>query len=66
MISMQTEPRKEIWCEVNEIAEKVKDASAAQDSSSPGPGGQVILENSPVGESQGNGVVERTVQEVQH
>ena len=30
------------------------------------PGGVVILENSPVGESQSNGMVERAVKEVQH
>ena len=30
------------------------------------PGGVVILENSPVGESQSNGSVERAIKEVQH
>ena len=30
------------------------------------PGGVVILENSPVGESQSNGLVEKAVQEVQY
>jgi len=30
------------------------------------PGGVVILENSPVGESQSNGMVERAIKEIQH
>ena len=62
---MQYEVRKENWNEINQIAAKVKDVSMGQDIASPVPGGQVILENSPVGESQSNGLVENAIKEVQ-
>ncbi len=65
MKNMQFEIRKELWNEMNQIADKIKESTKGQDTSSPVPGGQVILENSPVGESQSNGLVENAIKEVQ-
>ena len=64
MISLQKEIRKELWNEVIEITNKVKDTRKGE--SDDNPGGVVILENSPVGESQSNGIVEHAIQEVQY
>ena len=62
MIAMQHEIRKELWSEILEIANQVKsikeDTGDVMDHVPGGPGGVVILENSPVGESESNGSVE--------
>ena len=64
MISLQKEVRKELWNEIIDIMNKVKDTrSEGRDDN---PGGVVILENSPVGESQSNGTVEKACQDVQY
>ena len=64
MIKLQKEVRKELWNEITEIMNKVK--GTRNEDSDNNPGGVVILENSPVGESQSNGLVEKAVQEVQY
>ena len=66
IISLQKEIRKELWTEIAEIMDKVKDLGTTSEEVESSPGGVVILENSPVGESQSNGSVERAIQEVQH
>ena len=63
MISLQKEIRKELWNEIIEISNKAK--NMREDSSDDNPGGVVILENSPVGESQSNGIVEGAVRRIQ-
>ena len=65
MISLQKEIRKELWNEVVEIMNKIKSSRSTSDNIDENPGGVVILENSPVGESQSNGSVERAIKEVQ-
>ena len=49
--------------EINEIMNRIK--GTREESSENNPGGIVILENSPVGQSQSNGIVERAIQEVE-
>ena len=70
MIAMQQEIRQELWSEILDIANKVKnikeDDVDIMDYVPGGPGGVVILENSPVGESQSNGSVEIAIKQVQH
>ena len=66
MIAIQKETRKELWNEVLEILNKVKENKMSEDLQDCDPGGVVILENSPVGESQSNGSVEQAIKEVQH
>ena len=69
MIALQHEIRKELWAEILDIASRVKDVredgDEVMDYVPGGPGGVVILENSPVGESQSNGSVEIAIKEVQ-
>ena len=61
---------KELWSEILDIANKVKsikeDTGDVMDHVPGGPGGVVILENSPVGESESNGSVEIAIREVQN
>ena len=64
MIAIQKEVRKELWNEIITIMNKIKETR--NESGDNNPGGVVILENSPVGESQSNGSVERAIKEVQH
>ena len=45
---------------------KIKEDRDENDNVDSSPGGIVVLENSPVGESQSNGSVERAIKEVQH
>ena len=45
---------------------KIKENTNQSDAGDNNPGGVIILENSPVGESQSNGSVERALKEVQH
>ena len=65
MIALQKEVRKELWKEVIEIMNQVKQTRDATEDQGNNPGGVVILENSPVGESQSNGSVEHAIKEVQ-
>ena len=55
-----------MWGDVLEILDKVKENKMNGDGQDRDPGGVVILENSPVGESQSNGTVERAIKEVQN
>ena len=64
--SLQKEIRKELWKEITEIMNRVKDLGTNSEEVESSPGGVVMLENSPVGESQSNGSVERAIKEVQH
>ena len=68
MIEIQKEVRKELWNELVEMIRKVKEVKEGEGDSTRYKitGGEVILENSPVGESQSNGLVEVTVKEVQN
>ena len=61
IIDVQREVRKQLWDEVIRIAEEVRDLRGESNS---GPR-QVILENSPVGESQSNGFIENRITEIQ-
>ena len=54
IVSIQKEVRKELWKEVIEIMNRVKDLGTTSEEVESSPGGVVILENSPVGESQSN------------
>ena len=66
MIAIQKETRRELWNEILEILDKVKENKMSEEGQDCDPGGVVILENSPVGESQSNGSVERAIKEVQN
>ena len=67
IIDVQKEVRRELWEELNEVMNEVKSLkmNTSYDDKVKS-GGIVILENSPVGESQSNGSVERAIKEVQH
>ena len=71
---VQNEVRKRIWKEKNALISEIKRASQSSSSSSTSAtpqsssmvhGMNVILENSPVGESQSNGSAEQAVRVVQ-
>ena len=70
MVALQHELRKELWSEILEIANGVQHVKEnngdVMDHVPGGPGGVVILENSPVGESESNGSVENAIKEVQN
>ena len=68
MVEIQREVRKELWNEIIEMIRKVKEVKEGSDEDTGYKitGGEVIIENSPVGESQSNGLVEATVKEVQN
>ena len=60
--------RKELWDEIIEVTKQtkeIKEGTIKDDFIKP-TGGEVILENSPVGESQSNGFVENAIREVQN
>ena len=61
IIEVQRETRRQLWDEVNRIIEEVRDIMEGDT----GVKGHVILENSPVGESQSNGYVENASKEIQ-
>ena len=61
-----------MWSEIISFQKKIKEHREGNSSGSSsdtiinqGFGGEVILENSPVGESQANGMVEKAIQDVQ-
>ena len=58
-INIQQNIRKTRWAEIEQIAQGSRDQREQEN------GGKTILENSPVGESQSNGQVERAIQEIQ-
>ena len=68
MIDLQMETRKELWSEVLKIMNDVKDVKEGKVKMEniKCTGGEVILENSPVGESQSNGYIENGMKEVQN
>ena len=68
IIEVQKEVRKELWNELIAMIKKVKEVKEGSDEDSGYkiPGGEVILENSPVGESQSNGFIENAIREVQN
>ena len=66
MIALQKEIRKELWQEITDIMNKLAESRKNTDELNKKPGGVIILESSPVGESQSNGIVERAIKEVQH
>ena len=61
MINIQNQVRREIWNEIADIKQK-----AQQIRNSGIIGGEVIPENSPVGESASNGFIENGIEEVQN
>ena len=65
IIDVQKEVRRELWEELTEIMKDVKNikTNVSYDNRLKS-GGIVILENSPVGESQSNGIAENAVKEV--
>ena len=68
MIDIQENFRKELWNEIIEMmnaCKEVKEGSLVHDQCKLA-GGEVILENSPVGESQSNGFIENAIKEVQN
>ena len=64
MIDVQREVRNKLWQEVKEIIHDVRSHNTLSHINWAVPS-QVVLENSPVGESQSNGRVERAIKEVQ-
>ena len=66
MISLQKEIRKELWNEIISIMNKLAESRKATDELNKNPGGVILLENSPVGESQSNGIVERAIGVARH
>ena len=68
IVDLQKDVRKELWNEIIEItkqAKGIKEGKIKDDFIKP-TGGEVILENSPVGESQSNGFIENGIREVQN
>ena len=72
MKDIQKEVRKELWSEMMILQKKIKENREGNSSGSSsdsiinsGFGGEIILENSPVGESQAIGMVEKAIQYVQ-
>ena len=68
IIDLQKDIRKELWDEIIEIAKQtkgIKEGTIKDDYLKP-TGGEVILENSPVSESQSNGFIENAINEVQN
>ena len=63
MVDIQMETRKELWAEVLKIMNDVKDVKEGKVKmeNMKCTGGEVILENSPVGESQSNGYIENGI-----
>ena len=66
IMALQKEIRRELWQDILEIMNRVKESGIETEESDSTPGGVVILENSPAGESQSSGSVERAIKEVQH
>ena len=68
MIEIQKEVRKELWNEIIDLINKVKNVKegSEEDKGYKITGGEVIIENSLVGESQSNGLVENAIREVQN
>ena len=68
MIDIQMETRKELWSEVIKIMSDVNDVKEGKVKmeNMKCTGCEVILENSPVGESQSNGYIENGINEVQN
>ena len=67
---VQIEARKEVWNEMLNYQNKIKSSKEGLSSSRSNEnvvsfGGEVMIENSPVGESQANGMVEKAIQDVQ-
>ena len=62
------EVRKELWADILEIVNDVKEVKEGESiiDNIRCTGGEVILENSPVGESQSNGFIENAIEEVQN
>ena len=61
---LQRDIREEMWKELKQAAENLKE-SRGDDRVIIESGSSIMLENSPVGESQSNGMIERTIQSVQ-
>ena len=57
MIALQKKVRKEVWQEVREIMNKIKQPRSETEEQNTNLEGVAILENSPAGESQSNGSV---------
>ena len=68
IVDLQKEIRKELWDEIIEIAKQTKGVKegTSKDDFIKQAGGEVILENRPVGEPQSNGFVENAIREVQN
>ena len=66
MIEIQNEVRRELWAEILNIMEDVKNVKegSTKIDNIKCTGGEVILENSPVGESQSNGYIENGIKEL--
>lgn len=67
---VEIEVRKELWNETIEYQKKIKaikegGSAGGSTEAASSCGGMVLIENSPVGESQANGMVEKAVQDIQ-